>query len=214
MTAKAKSSIEAKAPGVGDGTDVSAIQRQIAQDESIRRQITASGEIEVARQAIITRHYIDEDLFTYLLAHSPFVPNDLVRTFSRGFARFFQGDFVSSLYILTPLLENSLRHVLRAHGHEVSKFDDAKLTQEDRTISSLFEQMRGELDSIFGRPLTIDIENVFLKKPGPYLRHGVSHGLLHDGDPYGPDAIYGCWLIFHPLHVAAVSISDATYASG
>ena len=59
--------------GVGDGTDVSAIQRQIAQDESIRRQITASGEIEVARQAIITRHYIDEDLFTYLLAHSPFV---------------------------------------------------------------------------------------------------------------------------------------------
>ena len=25
----------------------------------------------------------------------------------------------------------------------------------------------------------------------------LSHGLLHDGAPYGDDAIYGCWLIFH-----------------
>jgi hypothetical protein len=129
--------------------------------------------------------------------HSPFVPSDLVMTYSRGFARFFQGDFVSGLYILTPLLENSLRHVLKSHGNDVTKFDDAKLTQEDHTISSLFEQMRAELISVFGNAIVTDIENVFLKKPGPYLRHGVAHGLLHDGDPYSDDAIYGGWLIFH-----------------
>jgi hypothetical protein len=95
------------------------------------------------------------------------------------------------------LLENSLRHVLKSHGHEVTKFDDSKMIQEDRTISSLFEQMRDELDSIFGRAVTSDIENVFLRKPGPYLRHALSHGLLHDGAPYTDDAIYGCWLLFH-----------------
>jgi hypothetical protein len=50
---------------------------------------------------------------------------------------------------------------------------------------------------VFGDAIVADIENVFLKKPGPYLRHSVSHGLLHDGDPYGDDAIYACWLIFH-----------------
>jgi hypothetical protein len=118
-------------------------------------------------------------------------------TYSRGFMRFFQGDFVSGLYILTPLLENSLRHVLKSHGHDVTKFDDAKLTQGDRTISSLFEQMRPELVSVFGDAIVTDIENVFLRKPGPYLRHSLSHGLLHDGDPYSDDAIYGCWLVFH-----------------
>ncbi len=182
--------------GFGESDNQSAIERQIAQDESIRRQITAFGVIEVARQAIIGEHYIDENQFAYLLACSPFVPNDLVWTFSRGFVRFFQGDFVSALYILTPLLENSLRHVLKSHGHDVTKFDDAKLTQEDRTISSLFEQMRDELESIFGKAIIADTDRVFLKKPGPYLRHSLSHGLLHDGDPYGPDAIYGCWLIF------------------
>jgi len=37
------------------------------------------------------------------------VPNDLVQSFARGFTRFFQSDFTSALYILTPLLENSLR---------------------------------------------------------------------------------------------------------
>jgi hypothetical protein len=57
--------------------------------------------------------------------------------------------------------------------------------------------MRGELNAVFGEAITADIERVFLKKSGPYLRHGVAHGLLHDGTPYGPDALYGCWLIFH-----------------
>ena len=81
-----------------------------------------------------------------ILQQSPFVPHELLGTFSRGFLRFFQGDFTSAAYILTPLLENSLRHVLRMNGHDVTTFDDASQTQQDRTISVLFEQMRDELD--------------------------------------------------------------------
>lgn len=134
-------------------------------------------------------------MLTGILQHSPFVPPGLVATFSRGFLRFLQGDFASAVYILTPLLENSLRHVLKSHGHDVTIFDDARQTQQDRTISSLFEQMRDELDAIFTKPITADIENVFLSRPGPHLRHDIAHGLAHDGMPYGPDAVYGCWLI-------------------
>lgn len=202
----------------GDDADSSAIQRQIAQDEGIRRHLMASGEIEVARQAIARDHYMSEDLFVRLLVQSAFVPRHLIMTYSRGFTRFFQGDFISALYILTPLLESSLRYVLKNHGHEVTKFDDAKKTQEDRTISSMFELMRSELASVFGDPIVTDIENVFLKKPGPYLRHSLSHGLLQDGAPYSDDAIYACWLIFHlcmlPLFHYRVQLSlpfdDAT----
>jgi len=64
------------------------------------------------------------------------------------------------------------------------------------TISSLFEQMRDELDAAFTKSITTDIENVFLIRPGPHIRHDVAHGLLHDGAPYSPDAFYACWLIF------------------
>ncbi|OYU92339.1 MAG: hypothetical protein CFE29_03710 [Bradyrhizobiaceae bacterium PARB1] len=182
--------------GLGNEADEAAIQSQIAQAENLRRQITVAAQVEVARQSIMRDHFLSSEIFAHLLGHSPFVPNDLVRTFSHGFLRFFQGDFISGLYILTPLLENSLRHLLRARGHDVTIFDDATQTQQDRTISSLFEQMRSELDAILGNAITTDIENVFLRKPGPHLRHALSHGLLHDGDPYGHDAIYGCWLIF------------------
>jgi len=180
----------------GDNENGSTIQRQIAQDESIRRHV-ACGKIDAARQVIATDHYLSDEAFVHLLLYSAFVPRDTVATYGRGFLRFFQGDFTSGLYILTPLLENSLRHVLKNHGHDVTNFDDAKMIQQDRTISVLFEQMREELDSIFSRAITTDIENVFLKKSGPHLRHSLAHGLLHDGTPYGVDAIYGCWLLFH-----------------
>ena len=145
---------------------------------------------------IVTQHHISDDIFAAVLEYSPFVPSDLVNTFSRAYARFFQGDYVSAIYILTPLLENSLRHVLKSTGHDVTIFDDATQTQQDRTLSTLFEQMRPELDSIFTRAITADIEHVFLSKPGPYLRHALAHGLLHDGDPYQADAIYACSLMF------------------
>ena len=182
--------------GFGDETNESAIRRQIAQSEGIRRMIAALGQIEPARHAILGAHYISDDVFALLLQHSAFVPPRLAGTFSRGFARFFQGDFVGAVYILTPLLENSLRYVLKSSGHDVSVFDDATQTQQDRTISSLFEQMRDELDEIFTKRITTDIESVFLTKLGPHIRHAVAHGLLQDSDPYGADAIYGCWLSF------------------
>lgn len=180
----------------GNTQDDSTLRQQIARDEGIRRHITASAEIEVARQSIASNHYLSEEIFAALLEVSPFVPHGLVMTYSHGFTCLFRGDFISGLYILTPLLEASLRHVLKTHGHDVTKLDDATKIQEDRTISAMFEQMRPELDSIFGSPITTDIENVFLKKPGPYIRHSIAHGLLHDGEPYSDDALYACWLIF------------------
>jgi hypothetical protein len=136
-----------------------------------------------------------------------------VKRARRHFLRPDNADFVSAIYILTPLLESSLRHVLKAHGHDVTIFDDASQTQQDRTISSLFEQMRAELDGIFTKAITADIENVFLTKPGPYLRHSLAHGLLHDGEPYGPDAIYGCWLIMRLCLIPLIPMRDRLRAA-
>lgn len=180
--------------GLGENED--AITQQIAQAEDLRRHWVALGQIEVARHAIIARHLISDDVLESLLKHSPFIPADLLRTYCRGFSRFFQGDFVGAVYTLIPLLENSLRHVLRNQDHDVSKFDDATQTQEDKTISALFGQMRSELEAIFTKPIIADLDRVFLMKPGPRLRHGVAHGLLHDGSVYSAAAIYGCGLIF------------------
>jgi hypothetical protein len=180
----------------GSTQDDSAVQNQIAQTESIRRQHVAFGKIEVARQEILEQHHIADEVLWALLQYSPFIEPGVGGTYCRGFTRFFQGDFISAIYILAPLLESSLRYVLKCYGHDVTIFDDATQTQEDRTISSLFEQMRNELDLIFTKSITTDIQNVFLAKTGPHIRHKVAHGLLYDAGPYSADAIYGCWLIF------------------
>ncbi|MCB8879360.1 hypothetical protein ACELLULO517_03875 [Acidisoma cellulosilytica] len=189
--------IHRAAGGAGFGDpDIDTITQQISQAESSRRYLVVAGEIEPARHQISTLHYVSDDVLSALLRCSPFVTPDLIQTFARGLTRFFQGDFTSAVYILTPLLENSLRHVLKTYGHDVTTFDHANQTQEDRTISSLFNNMRSELEEIFSCSIIEDIDRVFLTKPGPHLRHAVAHGLLYDGSPYGPDSIYACWLIF------------------
>jgi hypothetical protein len=182
----------------GEGEDArdSTTKAQIMQAENIRRQLLVRGKIDVVRRNLSSRFYLSDDIFRALIQDSPFVPPDSVDTYSRGFSRFFEGDFTSAIYVLTPMLENSLRYVLRMHGHDVSKFDINDQTQQDRTISALFEQMRPELDAVFGEAITTDIDNVFLSQPGPTVRHVVAHGLLPDGAAFGHDCIYACWLLF------------------
>jgi hypothetical protein len=131
--------------GFGDSKRDSAVQREVAQSESIRRSFVVGSTFEVARRYIVGNYYLSEDIFLCLFEHSPFVPPDLLFTFSRTYLRLFQGDYTSAVYILTPLLENSLRYVLKSHGEDIAIFDDATQTQQDRTISSLFEQMRQPL---------------------------------------------------------------------
>lgn len=173
-----------------------ALKPSIAQSERIRREIFAASEIHTARRIINENHFVSDDTFIAILKYSGFVPDNLVRTYSRGFRRFMQGDAVSGVYILTPLLEASIRHILKGRGHDVSTFDNATKTQQDLTISAMFDQMRGELVEVFGAAIVTDIENVFLSQPGPTVRHQIAHGLMGDGHPYGPDAAYACWLIF------------------
>ncbi|MBR2690444.1 MAG: hypothetical protein IKE42_21540 [Aquamicrobium sp.] len=187
-----------RSPGVdliSAPTDES-LRASIAQSENVRRQIFAAGDIQTARALINERFFVTDETFSNLLRHSEFVPRELIGTYSIGFRRFFQGDPVSSIYILTPLLEASIRQVLKGRGHDVSTFDNATKTQQDLTISAIFDQMKPELVEVFGSAIVADIENVFLLQPGPTIRHGIAHGLMSDGGPFGPDSAYACWLIF------------------
>ena len=180
--------------GMGDAGD-GAVMSQVAQAERVRRQVVVSGMVDPARQAIAADHHIPGDGLHALLQLSPSVPPSLVGTFAYGLVRFLQGDFVAASYVLTPMLEAMLRHLLKSAGHDPTTFDDVTETQEDRTISSMFSQMRPELNAILGAALASDLENVFLKKPGPHLRHAFAHGLVSDAAPWDSDAVYGMWLV-------------------
>jgi Domain of unknown function (DUF4209) len=189
--------------GLEEGNDEAVVQRQIAQSEKIRRSLVSQGGIEPARLAIMHEHYIDDDLIGIVCSHSGFVPQDRRAIFTKGLVHFFHGDMIPAVHTLVPQLENSLRHVLRLHGHDVTKLNE-DMTQEDLGFSVLLERLRSELNAIFGERMVGGIDSVFNYRGGPNLRNRAAHGLIPDWEPHGDDAIYACWLIFQlcciPLH--------------
>ncbi len=192
-----ESKVVSKSPALtGNETeDQSAIHHRVAQNESVRRQLVASGQIEPARQLIHIEHTLGQHDFLPLVTMSPFVPEDRVHLFSLAFMRFFGGDFISALHLLVPQLENSLRHILKQIDKEPSSIQ-SDMTQENRNLSVLLKKDREPLEKVFGSAIIYEIENLFDFRGGPALRHELAHGLISGETCYGTDAIYACWFIF------------------
>ena len=182
--------------GFGEAADDSSVQAQIAQHQSLSRKIDV-GLLDVARRYIAGTYYVAPDVLRPALQMSPFVPEGLRDTFARGLSNFLRGDASAALYVLTPLVEAGLRYCLKSAGYEVTTFDDAAQTQEDKTLSALLRDHRTDIEAVFGSELAFNVDQVFLHPAGPQIRHGVAHGLLHDGDAFGPDGFYACWLVLH-----------------
>lgn len=199
--------------GFGEDPDESNLQAQIAQHQSLSRNIDV-GLLDVARRYIARTYYIAPDVLLPALASSPFVPEGQENTFARGLSSFLRGEASTAIYVLTPLVEAGLRWCLKSAGFEVTTFDDAAQTQEDKTLSALYRDQRADIEAVFGPELAFNIDQVFLYPAGPQIRHSVAHGLLHDGDAFAPDGFYACWLVLHlclmPLyeHKAALGLPD------
>lgn len=186
----------ARRPGIGGGDDETAILSTVAQNLTHHRTVMVSGAWLPVRRAIQAATTIEQEDFQVICDSSPFVPNGFEEVFSLGFARLFQGDMISASSILLPLLENSLRHVLKLSGKDTSKIE-ADMTQEDRSLSNLIEHSRSSLEEIFGQEIIFELDLLFASRLGPALRHEQAHGKLTVGHCYGADVVYACWFIFH-----------------
>ena len=181
--------------GLESADDSAVVRRQIAQGEKIRRSLVVQGGIEPARLKIAEEHYVGEDVIGIICSQSPFVPQYRRAIFARGMLAFFHGDMIAALHTLVPQLENALRHVLRLHGHDVTRLTD-DMNQEDLSLSALLEKLHHALIAILGDRMVTDIDSVFNYRGGPNLRNRVAHGLVGQWEPHSDDAIYACWLIF------------------
>lgn len=153
------------------------------------------GKIEPARVSLAERVSIQERHVMVLAEASPFVPPTREPLFALGFARMFQGDYVTAAHILFPQLENSLRHILMLANRDPSKIEQ-DLIQGDRTLSALLDVNGAELEAIFGEDIVNEIDILFNFRPGPALRNELAHGKLPWGAFYHHTAIFGCWFIF------------------
>ena len=192
---------EGKVVHRGTGADLyeleeSSVSDEVARHESIRRNLVVSSAIVPILRNIQWEEYVGSAEISLICEYSPFVPIDRRETFVHGLLAFVRGDQFSALNVLVPQLENSIRHILKLNDYDPTSFDEVSQTQADRSLTSLYMDMRDEINQCFGEDTAIEIENLFIKKNGPNMRNLVAHGLLPDGAVYNSDAIYVNWLIY------------------
>ncbi len=154
--------------------------------------------IENARIFMLTKHSIYHHLLRSLVEYSYFIPANRKEIVTTGLTRYFCGDFVSSLHILVPQLENSLRHILNLAGVDTSRILQNK-TQELLTLSMMLRtngEYRNKLEELLGEAIIFEIDNLFNHRAGPSLRHNLLHGFCTDDVFKGCIVSYACWFIF------------------
>lgn len=183
------------APGTEGTPDEAWIKAECIRHLAPLRHQRVAGLIEPARQTLMQRFPVDERHLSAITQATPFAPPGHAPILALGFARMFQGDYVSAAHILFPQLENSLRHMLVLAGSDPAKIE-ADLLEGDRTLSALLDLNREDLERTWGGDAVMEIDLLFNFRPGPALRNELAHGKLPWNAFHSPETITGCWFIF------------------
>lgn len=170
-----------------------------------------NGMIEPARQLLQEAYAVEARHFHPIALRSSFVPSGFEHIFALGFARLWQGDYITAAYLLIPQMENALRSSLDRRGVHLSRLHDDG-NQEDRGINVFFGELRAETEKIFGADMVFNIDMLFSNKPGPALRHEMAHGKFSVSACYSDAAVYACWLIYKLTCTPLISTWDVAVA--
>ena len=129
-----------------------------------------------------------------LLKNNPFISPGREKIFAQGLYAGYSGDFLSSLHILIPQIENSLRYILSREGIMSFKIDDNGDQEEKNLSSYLSGDLRVNLQRIFSEDLVFNLEAILTSKYGPHLRHRMAHGLLEYEDFFRSGVPFLWWL--------------------
>jgi len=158
----------------------------------IEISISVQGGILPALEIVQQEHRISELDFFQISGQSPIVPLGREKLISKALYLGFEGDFVSSIHILTPQIENMVRYHLNQIGVPTTVLDENGIETEIG-LSSLVEIK--EVHEIFGENLTFEFEALFCDPYGPNLRNEIAHGLLSIEYAQSEYAIYAWCLL-------------------
>lgn len=160
------------------------------------RILAVLGAIDPARSQILQEHYVRAQDLAPLVANNPFVPEGREILYASGLHAGLEGDYVVATHLLIPQLENSIRHVLSERGVITSHLDSAGIQDVHLLGSMLY---RPEIECIFGKDMTFDLQGLLVERSGDNLRNRVAHGLMDGIDFSRTDAAYLWWLTLHLL---------------
>jgi hypothetical protein len=167
-----------------------AIRAEMIRDYGLLVGIVVQADILPALEVMWLEHRLSEAEFVGLASQSPIIPKDRVRLFGKALFFGFDGDFVAALHLLTPQVENLVRHHLKVSGVKTTKLDTNGIEHE-LGLSSLVDYP--EIEQIFGPNLAFELRALFCDPFGSNLRNELAHGLLDESDCRSIYSVYAWW---------------------
>ncbi len=168
--------------------------------------VAVQGNIWPALEVLRQEHRLKEADFYSIVARSPVVPPDRKRLIAKALFHGYDDDFVSSLHLLTPQIENLVRYHLKQHGEKTTNVDINGIENENG-LSALMNNSK--VNDIFGEDLAFEIKALFCDAFGPNLRNELGHGLLGYEESQSIYSIYAWWLSFRLVFNAFWNITFA-----
>ncbi len=180
------------------GVDPS-VWKQMIQSYELRIRFLSQGAIWPAFVQLTNEHNLGIGDFAEVVRKTGLVPHDRVIQFAKALSYGFNGDFSMATQLLTPQLENLVRHHLANAGEPTSTIT-AEQTEVEVGISALME--RSSAEDVFGEDLAFELRALLCGPIGPNLRNEVAHGLLSDVAAANGSGLYLWWfalrLVFIP----------------
>ena len=147
-----------------------------------------------ALQIIRCEHNIQLTDMIQIVQKSNIIPIDRIAIFAKGLYAGFSYDFMTSLHLLSPQVENMVRIQLQEAGVRTTIIENGTDVEQEIGFSKLVEKEKFE--DIFGKDLSFELKALFCDGAGPNLRNNVAHGLLSSSEMNSVYSVYCWWLCF------------------
>ncbi|BCZ47575.1 hypothetical protein psyc5s11_36420 [Clostridium gelidum] len=142
---------------------------------------------------ILKKHDINENVILKITQNNIFIPQERVKAFTKGILAGFNYDFLTSLNILVPQVENAIRKLAKECGDIDYKNNDEGI-EEVKTLNLILESPY--LKDCLESDLIFYLKAIFTSKYGLNIRNNLAHGLLDDSDFNTTFSIFTWWFIF------------------
>jgi hypothetical protein len=159
--------------------------------ETVLNRYKAQAYITPAIYQINLEHSVSIKDLLPIVSHNLFIPPGREYLFAKGLYAGLTGDFMTSIHILIPQIENSVRYLLSQRGVITSSLDDQGIQNEHNLNTTLYCP---EITSIFDEDTLFDLKGLLVERAGSNLRNRMAHGLMNDDQFSSPLMIYLWWL--------------------
>ena len=144
-----------------------------------------------ALEVLHIEHRLREIDFVGIASQSPIIPPGREKLFGKALFAGYEKDFISSLHMLVPQIENMVRWHLKSQGVKTTTLD-SKGIESENGLSTLMEIP--EATKIFGEDWAFELKALFCDPVGPNLRNEIAHGLLDYDAFWSVHVVYAWWL--------------------